>query len=112
MTGKARKSQAAQDLQHIVDATQAHIQKNPDQFEETITPEDICNMQQVPRVQAPPNVPIPHTNDNRQITRSMHLQAPIPRVPTDTLTVNPISMPLVATTVKPSNKPTTLAAEP
>ncbi len=39
MTGKARNSQAAQDLQCIVDATQAHVQTNPHQFEETITPD-------------------------------------------------------------------------
>jgi hypothetical protein len=39
MTGKARNSQAAQDLQCIVDAAQAHAQSNPHQFEETITPD-------------------------------------------------------------------------
>jgi hypothetical protein len=39
MTGKARNSQAAQDLQQIVDATQAHVQTNPHRFEETITPD-------------------------------------------------------------------------
>ncbi len=33
MAGKTRKSQAAQDLQHIVDATQACIQTNPHRFE-------------------------------------------------------------------------------
>ncbi len=43
MTGKARNSQAAQDLQRIVDATQACIQINPHRFEETITPEPFCN---------------------------------------------------------------------
>jgi hypothetical protein len=45
MTGKARNSQAAQDLQCIVDAAQACIQTNPHQFEETITPDYICNTQ-------------------------------------------------------------------
>jgi hypothetical protein len=45
MTGKARNSQATQDLQPIVDTTQACIQTNPHQFEETITPDYICNMQ-------------------------------------------------------------------
>jgi hypothetical protein len=65
MTGKARTSQAAQDLQHIVDTTQAHVQTNPHQFEETITLDNIHNTQQVLRVKAPPSVPIPHTNDNR-----------------------------------------------
>ncbi len=45
MTGKARNSQGTQDLQHIVDATQACIQTNPHQFEETITPDYICNTQ-------------------------------------------------------------------
>jgi hypothetical protein len=33
MTGKARNSQATQDLQRIVDATQVCIQTNPHQFE-------------------------------------------------------------------------------
>ncbi len=65
MTGKARNSQAAQDLQCIVDATQARVQKNPHRFEETNTPDHFCNMQQIPRVQAPASIPIPHTNDNR-----------------------------------------------
>jgi hypothetical protein len=111
MTGKARNSQAGQDLQHIIDATQAHVQTNPHNFDETITPDNIYNMQQVPWGQAPPSVHIPHTNDNRQITCSMHPQAPIPRVPTDTPRVKPISAPLIATAIKPSSKPTTLAAE-
>jgi hypothetical protein len=111
MTGKARNSQAAQDLQCIVDATQARVQTNPHQFEETITPDYICNMQQVPRVQAPASISIPHTNDNRQITLSVQLQAPILRVPTDIPTVKPISAPRVATITESSSKPTTLAAE-
>ncbi len=50
MMGKARNSQAAQDLQHIVDATQAHLQANPNKFEETITPDDTRNTQRVLRV--------------------------------------------------------------
>jgi hypothetical protein len=107
MTGKAKNSQAAQDLQHIVDATQACTQTNPHQFEETITPDYICNMQQVPRVQALASIPIPHTDDNRQITCSMQPQAPMPRVSTDIPTVKPISMPRVATITKSSSKPTT-----
>jgi hypothetical protein len=45
MTGNARNSQAAQDLQRIVDATQAHVQTNSHKFEETITPDDIHNTQ-------------------------------------------------------------------
>jgi hypothetical protein len=101
MIGKARNSQAAQDLQCIVDATQAHLQANPNKFEETITPDDSCNMQQVPRVQAPPDIPKPNADDNRQITRSMQLQSPVPRVPTNN---PPISAPLVKTTIKPSGK--------
>ncbi len=76
----------------------------------TITPDDIYNMQQVTWVQAPPSVHIPHTNDNRQITGSMHPQAPILRVPIAIPRDKPISVPLVATTTKPSSKPTTLAA--
>ncbi len=65
MISKARNSQAAQDSQHIVDATQAHVQTNPHQFEETITSDHDCKTQRVPRVQAPASIPIPHTNDNR-----------------------------------------------
>jgi hypothetical protein len=65
MTGKARNPQATQDLQHIIDATQARVQTNPHQFEETITPDHFCNTQQVPRAIAPASMPIPHTNDNR-----------------------------------------------
>ena len=65
MTGKDRNSQATQDLQRIVDATQAHVQINLHQFEETSTPDYICKMQRVPRVQTPASTPIPHTNDNR-----------------------------------------------
>ncbi len=64
MTGKDRNSQAAQDLQRIVDATQARVQTNLHQFEETITPDYICKTQRVPRVQSPASTPIPHTNDN------------------------------------------------
>jgi hypothetical protein len=45
MIGKARNSQAAQDLKRIVDATQAHVKTNHHKFEETITPDDICNTQ-------------------------------------------------------------------
>ena len=111
MTGKDRNSQAAQDLQHIVNATQACVQTNLHQFEETITPDYICKMQQVPRVQTPASTPIPHTDDNRQITRSMQMQAPIPRVPIDIPTVKPISAPHIATITGSSNKPSTLAAE-
>jgi hypothetical protein len=111
MMGKTRNSQAAQDLQHIVDATQAHVQTNPHKFKETITPENICNTQQVPRVQAPPSIPIPHTDYNKQITCSMHLQEPILRVSTDIPRGKPIGAPLVTNTIKPSSKPTTLAAK-
>jgi hypothetical protein len=105
MMGKARNSQAVQDLQPIVDATQARVQTNPYKFEETITLDDICNAQQVPRAHAPTNMPVPHTNDNRQITHSMQPQAPIPRMPTDIPTVKPIRAPLVATTTEPSRNP-------
>jgi hypothetical protein len=111
MTGKDKNSQAAQDLQCIVDATQACIQTNPHQFEETITPDHFCNTQQVPRVQAPASIPVPHTDDNRQITHSMQPQAPIPRVPTDIPKVKPISAPCITTITKSSSKPITLAAE-
>jgi hypothetical protein len=111
MTGKARNSQATQDLQPIVDAAQARVQTNPHQFEETITPDHFCNVQQVPRANAPASIPIPSTDDNRQIMRSMQLQAPIPRVPTVIPIVKSISAPHVATITKSSRKPPTLIAE-
>jgi hypothetical protein len=95
ITGNARNSQAAQELLHIGDATQAHVQANPHKFDKTTTPAYIHNMQQASRVQAPPSNHIPHTNDNRQITHSMQPQASIPRVPTDIPKVKPISVPLI-----------------
>ena len=104
MMGKARTSQATHDLQHIVDATQAHLQAHPSKFEETTTPDATRSMQRVPRVQAPPSVHKPHINDNRQITCSMQLQSPILSVPTDKPTGKPISMLLVATTIEPTGK--------
>ena len=111
MTGKARNSQAAQDLQCIIDATQACLQTKPHRFEETITPDHFCNTQRVPRVIAPASMPIPHTDDNRQITQSMQPQAPIPRVLTDIPTGKPISTPRNATITESSRKPTTLVVE-
>jgi hypothetical protein len=105
MTSKARISQAAQDLQHIVDATQAHLQAHPNKFEETITLDDTPNMQQVPRVQAPPSVPKPQIDDNRQIMCSMQPQSPVPRVTNNIPACRPISVPLVATTNDPTGKP-------
>ncbi len=45
MTGKARNSQAVQDLQRIVNATQTHLQTNSNKFKETITPDDTRNTQ-------------------------------------------------------------------
>ncbi len=65
MTGKDRNSQVAQDLQRILDTTQARVQTNLHRFEETSTPDYIRKIQQVPRVQTPASTPIPHTNDNR-----------------------------------------------
>jgi hypothetical protein len=107
MTGKARNSQAMQDLQRMIDTTQTLIHTNPHKFDKTITPDDIHNMHRVPRVQAPTIIPIPHTNDNRQITRSIHLQALNPRVHIYIPTASSISAPLITTTIKPSSKPTT-----
>ncbi len=92
MTGKARTSQAAQDLQQIVDATQAHLQAHSNKFEETKTPTATRNMQWVPRVQAPPSVHTNHCNDNKRITCSMHPQPPVPRVLTNKPTSKPTSM--------------------
>ena len=76
----ARNSLATQDLQRIIDTTQAHIQTHPGCFEDTATPPATPNMQQVPRVQTPTSVPTPHTDDNRRITRSMLTHTPILRV--------------------------------
>jgi hypothetical protein len=112
MTGKARNSQAALDLQRIVDATQARVQINPLWFKQTIPPDHFHDTQRVPRVNAPASMPIPHTDDNRQITQSMQPQAPIPRAPTDIPTAKPISTPCNATITKSSPKPTTSVAEP
>ncbi len=85
MTSRARNSQAAQDLQRIIDATKAHVQARPKRCKDVTTPSNTPNMQQVPRVQTPnmqqvprlqtpPSVPAPHTNDNKKITRSMLAQ--------------------------------------
>ncbi len=104
MTGKARKFQAAQDQQCIIDATQAHLQANPNKFEETVTPANNRNTQQVLRVQAPPSVPTLHTNDNRQNTHSMQPQPPILRVPNDISKGKSISAPLIASTIEPTGK--------
>jgi len=91
MTSNARNSQAAQDLQRIIEATKAHVQAQPDCLAEVATSSTThkmqCismvqtpNMSQVPRVQVPPNVP-PTTNiDNRRITHSMLVQPSVPRV--------------------------------
>jgi hypothetical protein len=95
MTRSARNSLAAQDLQQIIDATQAHIQAQPDRFEDTATPPATTNMQQVPRVQTPTSVPTPHNDDNRRITRSMLMQTPILRVPSSNKA--PINRPTDAT---------------
>jgi hypothetical protein len=99
LTGKARTSQ---DLQQIVDATQAHLQAHPNKFEETTTPDATRNTQQVPRVQAPPRVPTTHINDNRRITRSMRPKPSVPRVPNN----KPTSKPTSAPSIKPTNEPT------
>jgi hypothetical protein len=45
MMGKGRTSQALQDLQQIVDATQAHLQAHPNKFEETTIPAATRNTQ-------------------------------------------------------------------
>jgi hypothetical protein len=102
MTGCARNSQAAQDLQRIIEATKAHLQAQPDHLEDVATPSATPNLQPVPRVQTPniprvlrvqtpPSVPETHTNDNKRITCSMLTQPSVPRVlsniiPTNTIT--------------------------
>jgi hypothetical protein len=102
MTGCARNSQAAQDLQRIIAATKAQVQAQPDRIEDVETPSATPNLQRVPRVQTPnmprvprvqtpPSVPATHTNDNKRITRSVLAQPSVPRVlsnitPTNTIT--------------------------
>ncbi len=66
MMGKDRNSQAAQDLQRIVNTTQACVQTNLHPYDETSTPDHISKMQQVPRVQTPASTPIPHTTCKRR----------------------------------------------
>jgi hypothetical protein len=61
MTGKARTSQAAQDLHQIVDATQAHLKAHPNKFEETTKSAATRKKQRVPRVQAPTSIPTNHS---------------------------------------------------
>jgi hypothetical protein len=101
MTSRARNSQTAQDLLQIIDATQAHVQAQPDCFEDVATPSAIPNMQrvprvqtpnmpQVPRVQTPLSVPATHTDDNKRITCSMLAQPSVPRVLSN---VTPTNMP-------------------
>jgi hypothetical protein len=98
MTGSARNSQAAQDLQQIIDATQANIQAQPECFEDNATPFANPHTQWVPRVQPPPSVPTPHINVNRRIMRSMPMQTPVPRVPSNGAPTNkPNNMPTNAT---------------
>jgi hypothetical protein len=106
MTGKVRTSLAAQDLEQIVDAKKAYLQAHPTKFEETTTPDATCNMQQVPRVQAPPSISTTHIDDKRRITRSMHPQPPVPRVPTNELTSKPTITPIIKPTNEPTSKPT------
>ncbi len=99
MTSSIRNSQAAQDLQQIIDATQAHVQAQPDRFEDAATPSATPNMQrvprvqtpnmpQVPRVQMPPSVPATHTDDNKRITRSMLARPSVPRVLSNVMPTN------------------------
>jgi len=44
-TSRARNSQAAQDLQRIIEATKAHVQARPDRFEDVAIPSTTPNMQ-------------------------------------------------------------------
>jgi hypothetical protein len=101
VTSGTRNSQAAQDLQRIIEATKAHVQAQPNCFEDVATPSATPNMQQVPRVQTPnmsrvprvqvpPSVPATHTVDNKRIARSMRAQPSVPRVHSN---VTPTNMP-------------------
>jgi hypothetical protein len=105
MTGKARTSQATQGRQRIIDATQAHLEAHPQKFEETTTPDDTHNTQQVHRVQTPLSAPKSHINDDRQITCSMQPQSPVLRVPTNNPTGKPISATFLETTNNPTGNP-------
>jgi len=84
MTSSARNSQAAHNLQCIIEATKAHVQARPDCIEDVATLSTTSNMQRVlrvqtpdmprvPRVHFPPGVPATHTDDTKRITRSMLL---------------------------------------
>jgi hypothetical protein len=95
MTGSARNSQAAQDLQQIIDAIQANIQAQPERFEDNATPSANPHTQRVPRAQQPLSVHTPHINVNRRITRSMLTQTPAPRALSNRAPTN-----------KPTNMPT------
>jgi hypothetical protein len=99
MTSSARNSQTAQDLQQIIDATQAHLQARPDSFEDVATPSVTPNMQRVPRVQTPNkpqvlrvqmplSVTATHTDDNKRITRSMLVRPSVPRVLSNVMPTN------------------------
>jgi hypothetical protein len=91
MTRNARNSQAAQDLQRIIEATKAHAQAQPDCLAEVATSctthkmqrvprVQTPNMSRVPRMQVPPNVHTTSDIDIRRITRSMLTQPSVPRV--------------------------------
>ncbi len=92
MTGKDRHSPAKKDLQQIVDATQAQIKAQPNQFEHMAT--DIPPVQRGPRVQTTTSMLIPHTDANRRITHSMNMTTPFPRVPIDSAPTNKPNAPL------------------
>ena len=75
MTGKDRNSPATKDLQRIVDATQAQIKAQSNQFEHAATPTDTPQGQQVPRVQTTAGEPIPYTDVNRRVPRSISINS-------------------------------------
>jgi hypothetical protein len=99
MASSTRNSQAAQDLQQIIEATKARVHARPNRFENVATPSatpkmqrvprvQTPNMQQVPRVQMPPSVSATHTDDNKRITRSMLVQPSVPRVHNNVMPTN------------------------
>jgi hypothetical protein len=111
IAGKARNSQATQDLQRIVDTTQAWVKANPHRFEDTITPDYFLQHTTSSKGVGTIKHSHTHTDDNIQIKRSMQPQAPTPRVTTDIPKVKPISALHVTTSTESSSKPTTLCAE-
>ena len=99
MTSSARNSQAAQDLQRIIEATNAHVQAHPDRLADVATASHKPSTQQVPRVQAPAGNTT-NNIDNRRTTRSMKEQPTAPRGQTPVPRVHTTAMNAPTATTK------------